>query len=501
MLRRLGIQREKWLRELSFGLLSFVLAYFFFYLTTHRRPSLTLSFAVGLILLCVVTHLIWKQGKWAILLILAFLPFYPFVRIQILRYQIVGQMVMFIVSRWTELLMILAMFGRKMGGIRRIFYSAPILDFLIFSYLLLGLVSFVQAAVTGNWAMGMWGIKEQFLFYIYYFLVRFIPLGKEDLKKYLTLCALIGTAIAAFGCVQAQFFGMDFLKTLGYGFELEQAGYTYIDPNYQRRLPGGISFVRAISILQDPLSLGAYLMILLLILQPFYLFPSETRQRWWKHAQYFILLLGLLYTTTRSAWIGMALGTVLLAWRRKKLLLTLSVFLGLGLFFLAVLMSIPGGADFLYHSLFTGQESSMVVHMSMYGWQWQKIVENPLGLGLGMTGRIGARFAANLMGGFNTECWYLQVGTQMGFPGFFLYLAIVLETLRRLFSLGSRLRDPFLKDLAHGVLAAFLACSVFGIFLNVWSCHVIPIFMHLFIGLALFHFPRLDAEYERTKEG
>ena len=62
--------------------------------------------------------------------------------------------------------------------------------------------------------------------------------------------------------------------------------------------------------------------------------------------------------------------------------------------------------------------------------------------------------------------------------------------------LGSRLRDPFLKDLAHGIFAAFLACSVFGIFLNVWSCHVIPIFMHLLVGIALFHFPHLDTDYE-----
>ncbi len=85
----------------------------------------------------------------------------------------------------------------------------------------------------------------------------------------------------------------------------------------------------------------------------------------------------------------------------------------------------------------------------------------------------------------------------MGFLGFFLYIAIVLETLRTLFVLGSRLRDPFLKDLTHGIFAAYLACSVFGLFLNIWSCHVVPILMHLFVGMALFHFPHLDADYER----
>ena len=38
-----------------------------------------------------------------------------------------------------------------------------------------------------------------------------------------------------------------------------------------------------------------------------------------------ILLLALLYTTTRSAWIGMGVGTLALAWRRKMLLGTVAV--------------------------------------------------------------------------------------------------------------------------------------------------------------------------------
>jgi hypothetical protein len=497
--KKLRINREKWLRELSLGLLSLVIAYSFFYLTTHKRPPLTFSFAVGLIIICVITHLVWKQGKWAILIILAVLPFYPFVRIQGLRFQIVGMMVMFMVSRWTEVLMILALFGRKIGGIRRLFYSAPLLDFLILSYLLLGLCYFGQAVGKGRGTMGMWGVKEQFIFFVYYFLVRYIPFGKEDLKKFLAITALIGAAIAAFGCIQAQFFGMDFLKTLGYGFEIKEGGYSYIDPNYQRQLPGGLTFVRAISILQDALSLGAYLMILLLILQPFYLFPPEGERKWLHRVQYLIMITGLVYTTTRSAWIGMAVGTLALAWRRKKLLATASAFLFIGIFLLLLLLSFPGGKEFLLGT-FSGKESSVAAHMNTYGWHFQKIVDNPMGLGWGMTGRIGARFYANVEGGFNTECWYLQVGTQMGFLGFFLYIAIVLETLRALFVLGSRLRDPFLKDFANGVFAAYLACSIFGLFLNVWSCHVIPIFMHLFVGMALFHFPHLDADYERSED-
>ena len=501
VLNKLHINKEKWLREISFALLSFVIAYAFFYLTTHKRPPLTLSVAVGLIIVCATTYLVWKQSKWALLIIFTVLPFYPFLRIQLLRFEIVGHLVMFMMSRWTEALMILALFGRKIGGVRRIFYSAPLLDLLILSYILLGLCYFGQAVGRGNWMMGMWGLKEQFVFFLYYLLVRYIPFGKEDLKKILAITALIGAAIAAFGCIQAQFFGMDFLKILGYGVEIQGGGFSYIDPNYQRHLPGGITFVRAISIMQDALSLGAYLMILLIILQPFYLFPSEKGGHgWWRSIQYLLLLTALVYTTTRSAWIGMAFGTLALAWRRKKLLATASVFVFIGFFLLLLFLSFPGGKEFL-HGTFLGKEASVAAHMNTYGWQLQTIVDNPMGIGLGMTGRVGNRFYANVTGGFNTECWYIQVGTQMGLLGFFLYIAIVLETLRSLFVLGSRLRDPFLKDLTNGIFAAYLACSVFGLFLNVWSCHVVPILMHLFVGMALFHFPHLDADYERLEEG
>ncbi len=497
MLNRIRIDRDKWFREISFGVFLFFVAYIFFYLTTHKRPPLTFSFAAGVIIFGIIGNLILKQGKWALLLIFTFLPLYPFVRIQLLRYQVVGQLVMFGLSRWTELLVLIAMFGRKIGGIRRILFSATLLDGLTLLYLSLVLVYFIRAVAAGKLMMGMWGVKEQVLFYFYYFLVRFIPFGKEDLKKYLTISAWIATGIAAFGCIQAQFFGMGFLQTLGYGVEMfSDWGYTYIDPNYQRVLPGGLTFVRAISILQDALSLGAYLMVWLLVLQPFYLFPEERENRPRKQLQYFIILLALIYTTTRSAWIGMAVGTLGLAWRRKRLLATLSVFFVLGLILLALLLSIPAGRAFMYHSLFSGKESSLVVHMSTYGWQFQKMLDNPLGLGLGMTGRVGIRFAATLTGGFNTECWYLQVGTQLGFPGFILYIAIVLETMRALLAMGARLVDPFFRDLTHGIFAAYLACAIFGIFLNVWSCHVIPIVIHLLVGLALFHFPRLDEEYQ-----
>jgi len=190
------VNREKWVREFWFFLFSLFLALFFLYLTTHKRPPLTLSVAAGFVLLGFVTQLLMKKAKWSIYLIFVFLPFFPFLRIQMLRFQIVGHLVMFVVSRWSEFLMVLALVGRKMGGIRRIFYSAPLLDLLIFAYILLGVCYLVHAMQVGKTFMALWGFKDHFLFFIYYLLVRFIPFDKEDLQKLLTISAVIAAAIS-----------------------------------------------------------------------------------------------------------------------------------------------------------------------------------------------------------------------------------------------------------------------------------------------------------------
>lgn len=493
------IEREKWAREIWFFLFSLFVVFVFFYLTTHKRPLLTLFLAVGLVVAGFVVWLLLQKAKWALFFIFFFSPFFPFLRVQILRYQIVGAVVMFVVARWSEALMILALFGRKLGGIRRIFYSAPLLDFLVACYVILGCVYLYEAATSGKTFIGLWGWKDHFLFLVYYVFVRFIPLGPQDLRKILTASAWIAAAIALFGCIQAQFFGEELVRILGFGIDISGTGLTIVPKTLRRISAGGVGFMRAISILQDPLSLGAYLMVFLLVLQPFYFMPDDRTGRGSKFLLYFILLLGLFYTTTRSAWIGAAVGTAVLAWRRKKFLSTMGIFLGIGVVFVFLLLSFPGGKEFLFGSLLQSKESSLQVHLSKYGWQYQIMKENPWGLGLGMTGRVAIKFGAVMQGGFNTECWFLMVGTQMGWVGFFLYVAITLEILRKLFLLGGRLQDPFLRNLANGILAAYLACAVFGISLNVWLCHVIPIFVHLFVGMALFHFPWWDQAYRTER--
>ncbi len=491
--------KEKWFREFKFTLFTMVLAYAFFYLITHKRPHFCLAAAVGIVLFGIVTNLVMNRGKSSLYFIFVLVPIFPFLRVQLLRFQIIGTIVMFVLSRWSEFIMVLALFGRKWGGIRRLYYSAPLLDLLIIFYIFIGFAHFLQSISRNQLMMGLWGVKEIYFFYVYYFLARFIPCGKKDLKNFLTISAAIATGIAAFGCIQSWFFGDELLKVLGYGFDVSIAGdsdFTMVDTHLTRYFPGGGSIVRAVSLLQDPLSLGAYMMFMILLLQPFYFLPEDKSHQKAKYLQYMILIACLVFTTTRSSWVGTAVGTLVIAWRRKLFLQSMAVFLAIGICALPVVFAIPGMSEFIMTSIFNpGSESSASNHMSMYGWQFQKIIDNPLGLGIGMTGRIGRKFGAALFGGFNTECDYLQVGTMMGWPGLILYIGIYIEIIRKLFLLGTTLKDPFLRNASNGLLGSFIGCAVFGIFLNVWTLHVFPILMHLLLGMALFYFPSWDEDY------
>ena len=491
------VRQKRLIYDLYFGFVSFILAYVFFYLTTHRRPQLTIVLAVGLIIAGYMFYLILRKAKWSLYLLFICLPFYPFIRIQLLRFEIVGETVMFFISRWTELIIVMAMFGRKWGNIRRIFYSAPLLDFLTITFILYGLGHLVYAVTHDQWMMGLWGMKEDFLFYIYYFLVRFIPLGKEDVRNFLKISAVIAAGIALFGVIQSQFFGENLLVQLGYAVELKGTAIKYLTHVHQRGdIQGQGGFIRAISILQDPLSLAAYLMVFALMLQPFYFFPHEKSQRWWKTLQYFLILAGLFFTTTRSAWIGTAVGTFFIAWRTKRILFTACVLSLFGAIALIALFMLPGGLEFFFGT-FKLEEGSALAHYSKYGWHFWNMIAHPMGMGLGMAGRIATQFGAQIMGGFHTECWYLQIGNEMGIFAFVVYILITLETLRKLFVVAHKLEDTFLKNVATGIFAAYLGLAIFGIFLNVWTCHLVPVFMHIFVGIALFHFPTLDQSYKR----
>jgi O-antigen ligase len=78
---------------------------------------------------------------------------------------------------------------------------------------------------------------------------------------------------------------------------------------------------------------------------------------------------------------------------------------------------------------------------------------------------------------FLPENWYLQIGVELGWIGFLLYLGLVVILLLKIFR-SSQLT-------AHSLFLAFLGISIAGLFLHSWEDAAIAYALWLLIAAAL----------------
>lgn len=477
-------QGNRW--EIGFALFFLFCLFFFYYLIVNFRPTLAVIGTLSVVGLAVITRLVLRRAFWAIWLIVLFLPIYPFGRMLLIKYQLVGASLILLLSRWSEFLMVFSLVGRKVGDARRYLTGAVVLDIMLLAYIGLGVIYFLLAR---DKLVALWGLRVDYLFYLLYFVIRFVPVRKQDIRSLLSIILIVGAAISAIGCIQAQFFGEAFARFLME--EREFMGAVFTPPNLMRGQTLG--FVRAVSIMGDTLSLGAYCCMLILLLLPFLSSPLGT---FWRRSYQIIALLlisaCLFYTTTRAGWVGATLGALIIAVYTRRLIKTLFVFFLLGMAGVTVLY-LTGSIDFLILSLY-GTEASGAGHLMKLYTGTIHMLENPWGIGLGLVGRVAIKFGMHLYGGFVSESWYLQIGNEMGFPALILFTGITFLFIWMGFRTYRSVSDEFLKRFTLGATTAYIGMSLFGIFLHVWSCKVVPEFCHLFMGIVIFHVRRIDEE-------
>ena len=481
-----GRQTQGARRELGYGVFFTFTLLFFYYVVTHFRPPLAVIVTAAVVAIALFTTLVLRRASWAFWLFCLIMPLYPFARMILVKYQLIGASLVLLLSRWSEFIIVFSLVGRKLGDMRRYVTSAVALDLTLIAYLGLGIVYFVLA---GQKMVALWGLRVDYLFYLTYVVIRFIPVRKQDIRNLLSVVLIIGAAIAAFGCFQAQFLSEGFARFLM--DEQKFMGMTFSPPNLMRGQTLG--FVRAVSILGDTLSLGAYCCFLFLLLLPFLSSPAGT---FWKRSHQivalFLISACLFYTTTRAGWVGAVFGALIIAVCTRRIAKTLFIFLVVGLAGLTLLY-LTGSIDFLILSIY-GTEASAAGHLSKLYTGTLHMLENPWGIGLGLVGRVAIKFGQHLYGGFVSESWYLQIGNEMGIPALVLFLTITFLFIYMGFKTYRAVSDEFLKRFALGATTAYIGMALFGVFLHVWTCKIVPEFAHLFMGIVIFHVRRIDEE-------
>ena len=410
------------------------------------------------------------------------LPFWEWLRLNLVNRDIVGYGWATLGTRWEELFFVLILMGRKRANVRQALLSTPVLDFLLFGYLALQLAYFAAQHFR---LQALWGVKVDFAYLIPLVLLRFAYLDRADLKRMFLVSIWVGAAVALFGVYQVYFLGEEDLTALGFG---RQSPFgAFIPWNFRR---DSIGMYRAISIIGDPLSLSTYLLVLLLWAIPVAVYYPNGKVAHPLKLAVAALAAGLYFTFTRSAWIGAGAGVaiVLLAMARRK---ETVLFALIGLIGAAGLLVATGGIEFIKVTLALGEPSSRN-HLREL-WDGAKyMLAHPLGIGIGKVGRAFLRFIG-IGTGFGVESWFLQIGIELGLLGLALYVGVSLEAIRLAWRAFRRARDPFLETFALGAMASFAGLTIYGITLPAWGYVAGPYLATLVVALAVFHVPRADA--------
>ncbi len=452
-------------------------------------PSVTV-FVTAMAALYVLTFgLVLIRPGHGLVVYALLLPFWEWLRLNLVNRDIVGYGWATLGTRWEELFFVLILMGRRRANLKTALTSTPVLDFLLLGYLALQLAYFAAQHFR---IQALWGVKVDFAYLVPLLLLRFAHLEREDLRRMFLVSVWIGAAVALFGVYQVYFLEEADLTALGFG---RQSPFgAFIPWNFKRE---SIGMFRAISVIGDPLSLSTYLLVLLLWAIPVAVYYPNGRVAHPLKLAVAALAAGLYFTFTRSAWIGASAGVaivlVAMARRRETVLFAL-----LGLIGAAGLLVATGGIEFIKVTLALGEPSSRN-HLREL-WDGAKyMLAHPLGIGIGKVGRAFLRFIG-IGTGFGVESWFLQIGIELGILGLALYLGVSAEAARLAWKAFRRARDPFLETFALGAMASFVGLTVYGITLPAWGYVAGPYLATLVIALAVFHVPRADALARPSRE-
>jgi hypothetical protein len=296
-------------------------------------------------------------------------------------------------------------------------------------------VGAASAAVTGG-MQALLGLKIGFFYVLIAAVVWRCPLTARDRDRLVTVLMVTGVVAAAVGVAQ-QLIGAERLNELGYEY------------NSTIRFSGG--YLRSFSTFGQPFPFGFFLMLVLLVGAAHAL---EDPRRWRSRAFLVatpLLTLGMITSVVRAAWLGAVVGLLYLGITRHRALLLLAPVLVVSLLFL------PSHALGAAFSSDSSQER-------VTGWSanLQRIVEHPLGEGIGSTGAAAERLRQEhraVTDVYQPDNQYVKTGIELG-PLAVWFLALVLAAAFSSAHVAARLRGGADGAFAAGVAAYVLAAAV-----------------------------------------
>jgi O-antigen ligase len=305
--------------------------------------------------------------------------------------------------------------------------------------------------------------------------------GKISVSPFMKLIISVSTAVCLLGVLQ-YVLPKDILTHLGYSVARGVKPNFFIDDKPD--LP------RIMSTLRDPNSLGAYLILPIVLLVA----------AWFRRQKDRLLIGGLLLlhglalflTFSRSAWAGVFLSvSVFLLWNfREQVLKALKsrwpIFASLVLVLIAAVFLLRNEyvvQNVVFHSdESTKQTDSNNLHIELAKKGIEGIIKRPQGHGPGTAGLVSIHTQGTL-----TENYFIQIGYEVGIIGLLIFLVVNLFVVKQVLL---RRRSGY----APILLASFIGITLCNLLLLSWSNEAVACQWWLFAGLLIGYDEKLTTQ-------
>jgi hypothetical protein len=411
-----------------------------------------------------------------IVIILTLIPFHAFLTVWLSS--LLGQYTL--LRLWKEVLLAVLLAGAffiliKNAGLRKQLANS-LVSRLIIIYIIINLIwgfaSFAMDKVTLK-ALS-YGLIVNLRFLVFFLVVWVVAsLSPKLLNLWPKILLIPAVIVIVVGLLQRLVLPYDFLKHFGYG---QSKIFPYETINHN------VNYPRVMSTLRGANPLGAYLILILTALTALFIKDKKRRLIWGGFAT--LGFFALLFSYSRSAWIGLIISLLILGWMSLKIhqlqriiLPFVAILLALIVFGLTSLRHNPTYENIFFHTQ-TGSSiktSSNDGHLSAFKDGIHDLLNEPLGRGVGTAGPASVYNNNNVR---ISENYFLQIAQETGWAGLIIFITIIYLVACGLWYRRSEI-------LARVLLASLAGITFVNLLSHAWADDTLAYLWWGLTGLAL----------------
>ncbi len=371
------------------------------------------------------------------------------------------------VAAWKEVALLAVLAATLLAPRSALRREAPLSYAWVPAAIAMIVISLVSAAIVGG-TVGLWGMKIAWFYALVPLILWRCPFTRTDRDHLVTILMAAGLLTALYGLAQ-QVVGADRLNAWGYEY------------NTVIRFSGGL--LRSFSSFTQPFSFGLFLTLVLLVCLPVAMSDRHRSRNIAFLVLVPVLLAGIAASVVRGAFLGLAVGLlVLIAWRFRGLLHVLAPAP------LALFLVPPGLLAAFFSASSLGQRTS--------GWSeiLDLVLAAPLGNGVGVTGaaaekalQLGAKPSDVIMvdgQGYLPDNQYVKTALELGPVGLWLLLLIGAAAVATAVR-AARVSTGDDRGLAEGIAAALLGAAAASLVSTYLEIFPLDFYFWLLLGVLL----------------